>query len=232
MTATPRLGITQLEEGQSLPEQVENEAKLILELFATRCIIKDRDLADPPGSPANGDSYLVAASAINGWSGQSGKLAHYLNGAWIFRSAFEGLNLEIEDEDIEIVHRGGIWVVSGGGGGISMTSSEAISAANFLNIHASSGAKIRKANATDDTKPVDAYAPAAIGSGSSGAVQFPGGVISGLSGLTAGTRYYLDTTGGAITATPPSGSGNLVQEVGVAVSTTQLLFNPKVGVTL
>lgn len=113
----------------------------------------------------------------------------------------------------------------------TLTATEAISAANFVNIFSSSGAKVRKANATDDTKPANGYAQAAIGNGSSGAVQGPG-KISGLSGLTPGATYYLDTTGGAITTSPPSGSGNLVQEVGVAVSATEMLFHPKVGVTL
>lgn len=115
---------------------------------------------------------------------------------------------------------------------VTMTASEALSAANFVNIHNSSGAKIRKANATDDTKPVNGFVPAGIANGASGTMIAPGRVITGLSGLTPGSAYYLDTTGGAITATPPSGSGNLVQEVGVALSATDLLFTPKQGITL
>lgn len=113
-----------------------------------------------------------------------------------------------------------------------ITASEAISAGHFVNIHASSGAKVRKANATDDTKPCDGYAPAAISSAAIGAVVAPGRVIAGLSGLTPGADYFLDTTGGAITATPPSTSGNLVQKVGKAVSATKLFFNPQPGITL
>lgn len=116
--------------------------------------------------------------------------------------------------------------------GATMTASEALVAGNFVNIHASSGAKIRKANATDDTKPVHGFVPSAILSAAAGSMIGPGRVIPGLSGLTPGATYYLDTTGGAITDTPPSASGNLVQEVGLAVSATELLFNPKVGVTI
>lgn len=232
-TTTPRLGITELEQAQAQKEPVVNEAVLVLEMFATRCIVKDRDLAAPPGNPAAGDAYLIASSPTGAWSGQAGKLGLYVSGGWLFRSAWEGLSLEIEDEDLTIVYRGGVWV-SGGGGSPSLTASESISAGQFVNIHASSGAKIRKANATDDTKPVDGFAPAAIANTASGTVQLPGGVVTGLSGLTPGARYYLDTTGGAITATSPSteGSGNLVQEVGVALSATTLSFNPKMGFTL
>lgn len=118
-----------------------------------------------------------------------------------------------------------------GASSYALTASEALSAGNFGNIHASSGAKVRKANATDDTKPCDCYIPAAISNGATGSVIAPGCIISGLSGLTPGSRYYLSTTGGGITDTAPSGSGNLVQEVGVAVSATQLFFSPKTGIT-
>ncbi|MEN3338305.1 MAG: hypothetical protein V7647_1981, partial [Acidobacteriota bacterium] len=114
----------------------------------------------------------------------------------------------------------------------TIQASEAIAAASFVNIYSSSGAKVRKANATDDTKPVNGFAPAAIANGASGSVQGAGCKVTGLAGLTPGATYYLDTAAGGITVTPPSGSGNLVQEVGVAVSATEILFNPKVGVTL
>lgn len=113
-----------------------------------------------------------------------------------------------------------------------VVASEAIAAAAFVNVYSASGAKVRNANATDGSKPVNGFAPAAIANGATGAVRGSGGKITGLAGLTPGATYYLDTSAGAITAVPPSGSGNLVQEIGVAVSATELLFNPKTGVTL
>jgi hypothetical protein len=112
------------------------------------------------------------------------------------------------------------------------TASEAIGDGCFLNYHSSGGAKVRKANATDNTKPCRAYAPAAIANGDPGAVQLPGSVIAGLAGLTPGADYFLDTAAGAITLAAPSGAGNLVQLVGFAVSATELFFNPQPGVTL
>jgi len=48
------------------------------------------------------------------------------------------------------------------------------------------------------------------------------GVVTGLTGLTAGSRYYLDTTAGAYTATVPTGVGNRVVQVGFAKSTTEM----------
>jgi len=55
----------------------------------------------------------------------------------------------------------------------------------------------------------------------------PGTLVTGLSGLTAGSVYYLSTAGGVTTSAPtPSGSVRLVV-VGKAVSTTSLLFAPQ-----
>lgn len=51
-----------------------------------------------------------------------------------------------------------------------------------------------------------------------------------LVGLTPGTRYYLSTLAGEVTDTPPSGSGNVVQYVGKAISTTSLAFTAADGV--
>jgi hypothetical protein len=116
---------------------------------------------------------------------------------------------------------------------IDLTASAAFAGGEFCNIHASGGAaKIRKADATDDTKPVNGFVPAAILSGATGTMIAPGARLTGLSGLAPGSTYYLDASPGAITVTPPAAAGNLVQEVGVALSATDLLFNPKPGVTL
>ena len=48
------------------------------------------------------------------------------------------------------------------------------------------------------------------------------GRLSGFSGLTAGSRYFLSTTAGAITATVPTGAGNNIVQVGYAKSATVL----------
>lgn len=107
----------------------------------------------------------------------------------------------------------------------SMTASEAISAGDIVNVHDSTGAKVRKADATTSSKSAVGFAPSAIASSATGTIQFEG-TITGLSGLTIGATYYLATTAGGITATPPTGSGQIVQKVGVALSATELSFEP------
>lgn len=232
---TPRHGFTELPTGQNASPESMNEAVRQLEQGANHFSVLDKDLTAPPGSPTDGAAYIVGASATGAWSGKDGKIAHYLSTAWSYITPKEGDYADVADEDALYRHDGAAWSVRASVSSsfsATLTASETLSAGNFVNIHASSGAKIRKANATDDTKPVDGFVAAGIASAASGVMTFPGQKLTGLSSLTAGARYYLDTTGGAITATAPSGSGNLVQEVGVALSTTELLFNPKPGITL
>lgn len=111
----------------------------------------------------------------------------------------------------------------------TLTAAGAVAAGDFVNIHASSGAKVRKADATNAAKKCNGFAPAAIADTASGTVQGPGTKVSGLAGLTPGATYWLSTTPGLITDTPPS-SDNVIQKIGVAVSATELFFNPDGGI--
>jgi hypothetical protein len=113
-----------------------------------------------------------------------------------------------------------------------MTTSEAVVAGDVVNIHNSTGPKVRKADATNDTKPAQGFVLAGAGAAASVTVYPEEAVISGLTGLTPGDRYYLTTTAGLISNTPPSGAGNVVQEVGYALSTTELMFRPQPAIKL
>ena len=61
------------------------------------------------------------------------------------------------------------------------------------------------------------FAPSAIASGGTGTIRI-GGVMTGLTGLTAGSTYYVSATAGALTTTAPTNA----RSVGVAISTTTL----------
>lgn len=112
-----------------------------------------------------------------------------------------------------------------------LQASEAISAGRLVNIYTVSGtARIRNASATDLTKPAHGFAMAAIASGAGGAVGFPGQIITGLSTLVGGTPYFLDVAPnvGGVTPVVPSAAGNGVQPVGVALSSSMLVFTPQI----
>lgn len=107
----------------------------------------------------------------------------------------------------------------------SIQASEAIAAGALINIHDSAGSpRVRNADASSN-KPADGFAQAAIASGASGTINLEQGTITGLSGLTIGADYWLSaTTAGAITNVSPS-APNATQEVGKALSATELRFS-------
>jgi hypothetical protein len=108
----------------------------------------------------------------------------------------------------------------------SLTASEALSAGNIVNVWNSSGEKARKADASTTGKEGVGFILSSVSSSAAATVYFEG-TITGLSSLVPGTRYYLDAaTPGLITATAPSGSGQIVQYIGTAISTTELSFEP------
>jgi hypothetical protein len=106
---TPRLGAPELTEGQATPETTVNEQVRYLEQGANHVVVIDRDLADPPGSPADGDRYLIAGSPTGAWSGQAGNIAFYMNTEWKIIPAREGMTAYLEDEDILLVRAASAW---------------------------------------------------------------------------------------------------------------------------
>lgn len=104
----------------------------------------------------------------------------------------------------------------------SVTASEALAAGDFVNIWNSSGAKVRKADATVAGKEAHGFVLAAVASGSAASVYFEG-TNTAVTGQTAG-KVFLSTTAGTATSTAPLGSGNLVQVIGFATAPTSINF--------
>jgi len=108
--------------------------------------------------------------------------------------------------------------------------SENLAAGDCVNVHNSGGARVRKADATTAGKEAHGFVTSAVTSGNNATVYFEGR-NNQVSGLTPGPQY-LSTTAGLTTAAAPSGSGNVVQRVGVAVSATELNFEPQEHIVL
>lgn len=114
----------------------------------------------------------------------------------------------------------------------SITASEDLAAGDWVNIHNSSGIKVRKADATTEGKEAMGFVLAAATTGNAAAV-YREGYNTALTGLTLAADYFLSAaTPGAATATPPSAAGNVVQFLGVATSATTIRFESTRGVTL
>ncbi|NTV26670.1 MAG: hypothetical protein HGB01_10755 [Chlorobiaceae bacterium] len=110
----------------------------------------------------------------------------------------------------------------------AIVASENLSAGDFVNVYNDSGTpKVRKADATTAGKECNGFVLAAVTSGQNATVYFEG-TNTQRTGLTIGTRYVLGTTAGGIVAkaSAPSATGNVQQEVGVAISATEISFEP------
>lgn len=109
----------------------------------------------------------------------------------------------------------------------TFTAGEAISAGDFVNIYDDTGTlKVRKADNTSASKMAHGYAPAAISMAATGIVILGEGVNANLSSLTKGARYFLGTSGG-VTTTAPTSTNTIVQELGYALSATELAVNTR-----
>lgn len=96
---TPRLGAPELTSGQATPETTVNEQVRYLEAGTGHFVIEDRDLSTPPGSPTDGQTYIVSGTGTGAWTGHDGEIAYYLNTAWIFISVVEGFTFWVKDEN-------------------------------------------------------------------------------------------------------------------------------------
>lgn len=111
--------------------------------------------------------------------------------------------------------------------------SETLAANDLINLWNNAGTiNARKADATTAGKEAHGFVKAGFSSSASATVYTSGNSITGLSGMTPGARQYMATTAGLRTETAPSGSGNIVQMVGVAASANVLVFEPEEPVTL
>ena len=113
----------------------------------------------------------------------------------------------------------------------AITASENLAAGDWVNVWDSAGSfRVRKADATTAGKEAHGFVLSAVTSGNPATVYFEG-TNTQVSGQTPGP-VYLQTTAGTGGPTAPSASGNLVQQVGVALSATSVNFERGTPVVL
>ena len=112
----------------------------------------------------------------------------------------------------------------------TIQASENLAAGDLVNVHNSGGARVRKADAAASGKEAHGFVLAAVTSGQPAIVYFEG-TNAQVSGLTPGVQY-LSTTPGLSTHVPPSGAGNVVQRVGLAVDAAILNFDNSTPIVL
>lgn len=109
-----------------------------------------------------------------------------------------------------------------------IVASEALAENDVVNIWDDTGTrKVRKADATDTTKPANGYVKAAVLEGGNASV-YSDGKLPG-EALTISARYFLSETPGLVTATRPTTNNALCQSIGIAVAATAIKFSPDIG---
>lgn len=86
-----------------------NEALRLLDGLVQLSVL-DRNLATPPGSPAEGARYIVASGATGAWSGWAGDIAVWTDGAWLRLPAQLGWRLWVIDEGVMLVRISVGWI--------------------------------------------------------------------------------------------------------------------------
>lgn len=184
---TPKLQMPELVVGQAGKELTHNQALAVLDQLA-QAVVVDKDLTAPPGSPANGAMYIVAASATGAWSGQSGKLAYWMTtvAAWTFITPADGWSVWVTDEAVRYERKAGAWVIVATGGGASLSVVQTFTGAKTLALTDINTYNVSQ-DATAQTVTLPAQASVAwtvdaeitIEQGANGAVT-----ITGASGVT------------------------------------------------
>jgi hypothetical protein len=121
MTTTPR-GAPELAPSQAVPETTVNEQIRRTEAGMGRYPVADRITA-PPGSCADGASYIIISAATGAFAGKEGQIATAVGtnaaSGWLFRALGaidEGVMAYVQDEDAEYKWDGSSWAAYGGSG--------------------------------------------------------------------------------------------------------------------
>lgn len=112
----------------------------------------------------------------------------------------------------------------------TFTADEAIAVGKVVAIKVTGGdegrAILANATAASTANVIGICISAAAGQGNT-CIVAQVGTLGGLSSLTAGNKLYASTTAGGLTASAPSGSGNVVFQIGYAKSSTEIIVAPQ-----
>lgn len=97
---TPKLALAEWTGPQDNPDLIANAAFRDLEQGARFYVVKDKDQTSAPGSPADGDCYIVAANG-GGWAAFAAEdIAYYRGNAWRKFTPEEGVFAWVQDENL------------------------------------------------------------------------------------------------------------------------------------
>ena len=154
MDNTTNLNMPYIMAAQSQKHVTHNEALRALDIIVQLSVL-GRNLTNPPASPADGDRYIIAASATGDWLGHEGKIAAFQDNAWVNYMPQEGWVCWVAGENKLLAWDGAAWdEVLGGGSsnpvplvGVNSTADAtnrlSVSAPNSLFTHEGSDHRIK-----------------------------------------------------------------------------------------
>lgn len=113
MDASANLGLPYIMPLQAQKHVTHNEALRALDTLV-QLAVADRDLPAPPASPSEGERYIVGPGASGAWTGKSGQIATFVDGAWAFQAPQPGWVAYLRDEAGLVNWDGADWVTTFG----------------------------------------------------------------------------------------------------------------------
>lgn len=121
MANTTNLGLPLMSAAQSQKHITHNDALLRLDAIVQLSAISAA-LTAPPGSPTEGDTYIIGSGATGAWAGKDLNVTYYSSGAWVFVVPREGWLSWNKATDTLLVWNGSAWIdFATAGGFVSST---------------------------------------------------------------------------------------------------------------
>lgn len=191
MSNSPRLALPYIVSGQAQKEVTHNDALNGLDSLAQIGVLS-ATLDTPPGSPAEGDSYIIGSSPTGAWAGHAGKVASYYSG-WQIRTPREGWLAWVADTDGFVAHDGSNWTA--------------------FRVSVPAGSAAAPALAISGDADTGVYAPGAdvlaLAAGGKDAARF---------NAASGAVNYLDVTPSATGANIALGASGSDSDIGLTLS--------------
>src|SRR5262249_24739930 len=110
MTNSVNLGLPFIDAAQAQKHVTHNEALRVLDTLVQLAVL-DRDLNAPPGSPTEGQRWIVKASPspTGVWAGHGNQIAAWQDGGWQFSTPKTGWVAYVVDEGTLLTGNGTAW---------------------------------------------------------------------------------------------------------------------------
>ena len=110
MADTPNLVLPYLAANQSQKHVTVNEALRRLDALV-QVTVQNSALATPPGSPVEGQRWILPAAPTGAWAGHAGQIAAWQDGAWAFYAPLDGWTaIDVSADTLLLYNAGtGIW---------------------------------------------------------------------------------------------------------------------------